>query len=85
MPVIDHWWQTETGWPVGCQLRGARRAAGEARVLRPAGAGLRRARADDEGRKSAPARPAMSSSSSRCRRAACRRCGTTTPPTWTPT
>jgi propionyl-CoA synthetase len=22
VPVIDHWWQTETGWPVGANLRG---------------------------------------------------------------
>lgn len=22
VPVIDHWWQTETGWPVGCNCLG---------------------------------------------------------------
>jgi propionyl-CoA synthetase len=22
VPVIDHWWQTETGWPVGCNCVG---------------------------------------------------------------
>ena len=22
IPVIDHWWQTETGWPVGCNCVG---------------------------------------------------------------
>ena len=22
MPVIDHWWQTETGWPIAANLRG---------------------------------------------------------------
>ena len=22
VPVIDHWWQTETGWPVGCNCPG---------------------------------------------------------------
>ncbi len=22
VPVIDHWWQTETGWPVGCNFVG---------------------------------------------------------------
>ncbi len=22
MPVVDHWWQTETGWPVAANLRG---------------------------------------------------------------
>jgi propionyl-CoA synthetase len=23
-PIIDHWWQTETGWPITASLRGAR-------------------------------------------------------------
>jgi propionyl-CoA synthetase len=22
IPVIDHWWQTETGWPIAANLRG---------------------------------------------------------------
>ena len=22
MPVVDHWWQTETGWPIAANLRG---------------------------------------------------------------
>ncbi|MGV7637140.1 AMP-binding protein, partial [Mycobacterium kansasii] len=22
VPVIDHWWQTETGWPIAANLRG---------------------------------------------------------------
>ena len=21
-PVVDHWWQTETGWPIAANLRG---------------------------------------------------------------
>ena len=45
IPVIDHWWQTETGWPVGCNCAGLGLAAGQARVVRAAGAGLGRARA----------------------------------------
>ncbi|ABG99233.1 possible acetate--CoA ligase, C-terminal (plasmid) [Rhodococcus jostii RHA1] len=22
VPVVDHWWQTETGWPIAASLRG---------------------------------------------------------------
>ncbi|MFC7644414.1 hypothetical protein ACFQX6_29710 [Streptosporangium lutulentum] len=22
VPVVDHWWQTETGWPIAANLRG---------------------------------------------------------------
>ncbi len=25
MPVIDHWWQTETGWPIGANCLGLER------------------------------------------------------------
>ena len=52
------------------QLRGPRAAAGQAGLADQAGAGLRRADPDDEGRRRAPARPATSSSSCRCRPAA---------------
>ena len=45
VPVIDHWWQTETGWAISGQLRRARAAAGQARLADQAGAGLRSARA----------------------------------------
>ena len=43
VPVIDHWWQTETGWCDRRQSGGPRRAAGQARVADRADAGLRRA------------------------------------------
>ena len=29
-PVIDHWWQTETGWPIAANCLGHRAPAGEA-------------------------------------------------------
>ena len=45
VPVIDHWWQTETGWPITANPVGPRPAAGEIRLARRADAGLRRARA----------------------------------------
>ena len=44
-PVIDHWWQTETGWPIVSQLPGHRGPAGQARLARPRDPGLRRPRA----------------------------------------
>ena len=34
IPVIDHWWQTETGWPVGCNCAGLGAAPGQARLVR---------------------------------------------------
>ncbi|MBV9822995.1 MAG: AMP-binding protein, partial [Actinobacteria bacterium] len=27
IPVVDHWWQTETGWPIAANLRGLNRSA----------------------------------------------------------
>ena len=35
VPVIDHWWQTETGWPIAANCLGLEHAAGEARLVRP--------------------------------------------------
>ena len=43
MPVIDHWWQTETGWTIAGNPLGLGRAAGQARLADRADAGLRRA------------------------------------------
>ena len=54
-PVIDHWWQTETGWPVGCNCPGLGLLPSQARVVRGASAGLGRARLlDEQGREAAP-------------------------------
>ncbi len=41
VPVIDHWWQTETGWADRRQLHGAGPVSGEARLADQARAGLR--------------------------------------------
>ena len=74
-PVIDHWWQTETGWaiagnPVGLgQLpvkHGSPTVAMPGYDIRASTMAATRSRA---------ARWARSSSSCRCRRHACRRCG----------
>ena len=43
VPVIDHWWQTETGWCIAGNPVGLGHAAGEARLADRADAGLRRA------------------------------------------
>ena len=32
VPVIDHWWQTETGWPIAANPVGLGTAAGEIRL-----------------------------------------------------
>ena len=41
VPVIDHWWQTETGWAIAANHR-HRAVAGEAGLAHGADAGLRR-------------------------------------------
>ena len=40
VPVIDHWWQTETGWPIGGNASGTRDAAGKTGVMYKTGPGL---------------------------------------------
>ena len=57
VPVIDHWWQTETGWPIAANCLGHRAAPGRcpARPTRPApGWDLRVL--DGEGARSPPGR-----------------------------
>ena len=44
LPVIDHWWQTETGWAVRRQSGGARPIAGQARLAERGDAEIRRTR-----------------------------------------
>ena len=79
VPVIDHWWQTETGWAIAGNPVGLGAAAGQARL-----ADACRCRATTSHRSTSSAsrcsrtRSARSSSSCRCRRAACRRCGSRT-------
>ena len=75
-PVIDHWWQTETGWaiagnPVGLGQLPVKH--GSPTVPMP-GYDLR---VVDDGNKEVAARQdgLAASSSCRCRRHACRRCG----------
>ncbi len=75
-PVLDHWWQTETGWPIAGNPVGAGNAAGQARLGHGADARLRSARAEREtAGRCAGAKPARCRSGCPCRRAACRRSG----------
>ena len=63
IPVVDHWWQTETGWPIVFQLpRDSGITPRETGLARETGARLRRARTEsDDGRGAAGrARPATS-------------------------
>ena len=70
VPVIDHWWQTETGWPMAANCLRHRAAAGQARLADQGGAGLGRPRPRwRRARGEAAARPAPSSPGCRCRRA----------------
>ena len=79
IPVIDHWWQTETGWAIVANPAGHGAAADQAGLAHEADARLGRARRRHLGaRRYRPARTARSSSSCRCRPARCRPCGTTT-------
>ena len=78
VPVIDHWWQTETGWciagnPVGLGQLPVKH--GSPTVPMPG----YQVDVVDEAAKPLPARRwARSSSSCRCRRDVCRRCGSRT-------
>ncbi len=80
VPVIDHWWQTETGWPIGANCLGIERLPvkhGSCDACR-AGLGCARARRRGGGRRARArrrAKSARSRSSCRCRRARCRPCG----------
>ena len=79
MPVIDHWWQTETGWCIAGNPVGL----GQLPVKYGSAYGRRcpaiRSISSTSGRRCCrPARSARSWSSCRCRRPACRRCGSRT-------
>ena len=67
VPVIDHWWQTETGWPVAANCMGLERAAGEAGLAHQAGAGLRRAQSSTPRATSRPPAPRRARWPSACR------------------
>ena len=79
VPVYDHWWQTETGWPICGNPVGLGALPvkyGSPTVPMP---GYDLQALDDLGpAREGRARPARSPSSCRCRPPACRRCGTTT-------
>ena len=79
VPVIDHWWQTETGWPIAANCIGIEPLPVKPGSPTQAGARLRRADPARDRRGGRPRRGrARSRSGCRCRRARCRRCGTTT-------
>jgi propionyl-CoA synthetase len=87
-PVIDHWWQTETGWSISGNFRGSAcfpRASGRAASPRRATTFACWTR---PGRRCRAARSARWPSGCRCRHPTCRRCGTPTtasaPPTSRP-
>ncbi len=79
IPVIDHWWQTETGWADRRRPDGPGGPADQGRVAHRAGARLRRARSSTPtGPRWSRARPGRSWCGCRCRRDACPPCGETT-------
>ena len=79
IPVVDHWWQTETGWAIAANPMGVEALADQAGL-----ADACRCRATTcafcapTASAADPARRARSACSCRCRRARCRRCGATT-------
>ena len=80
-PVIDNYWQTESGWPI--LTRRQRRRADAEQVRQPGRADVRLRRApgrrgDRRRHRRAGPRRASSRSRARCRRAACRPSGATT-------
>ena len=77
VPVIDHWWQTETGWPVGSNCPGWALPVKPGSCAR-ACAGLGCAGAGRLSREVAPGEHGNVVISSRSRRAPRRHCGTTT-------
>ena len=86
VPVIDHWWQTETGWPIvanraGIELLPIKPGSATRPVPGLGRAGPRRRRAC----RPATAPTARSWSGCRCRRGRCRRCGTPRSASSTPT
>ena len=86
VPVIDNWWQTETGWPICANPVGVEQLPiKKARPASPCRAMSWPCSAKTASR-SGPMRPAPSSSNCRCRRAACPACGRTAkasrPPIW---
>ncbi len=86
IPVIDHWWQTETGWPIAANPMGIERLPIKAGLAHGPDARLRRAHpARRRARLRASARRARSACACRCRPARCRRCGTTTTASRRPT
>ena len=67
VPVIDHWWQTETGWAIAANCIGIEMLPVKAgSPTRPA-PGWNSRSLDSDGVEAKPGRPARSSSSCRCR------------------
>ncbi len=86
VPVVDHWWQTETGWPIVANPRGLEPLPikpGSATVPVP-GWDVQILDADGE-RLPAGEEGVDRDQAARCRRARCRRCGVTTSATSTTT
>ena len=78
-PVIDHWWQTETGWAIAANCWGIEQLPVKAGSPTKAVPGYDVRVLDEAGdEQQAAARSATSWSGCRCRRARCRRCGRTT-------
>ena len=80
VPVIDHWWQTETGWSIAANPVGLGTLPVKYGSPTRADAGLRHscARRRRACQSNAGEIGRHRASSCRCRPAACRRCGTTT-------
>ena len=84
--MIDHWWQTETGWPIAANCLGHRAAAGQARLADASRAGWDLRVLDGDGARAPRGRDRRARRAScRCRPAPRRRCGTPTSASARPT
>ena len=87
VPIIDHYWQTETGWPILTGVPGVEKTPTKfGSPCFPAyGYDLKLLHEAHRARRWARTKRAWSASCRRCRRAACRRCGARTSVSCRPT
>lgn len=85
IPVIDHWWQTETGWAIAANCVGLHRFDVKPGSPTKAAPGWNLAVLDETGQSVGPQKSGQLWQNCLCRRAPCRRCGRMTRDIFPPT